>query len=81
MPSIRRKNRFGSLISVFGLSAILKHCTGKHAHYLGLAAAAAWSREKQMSVALGKKFDMKQEENPTATRVKAVVTQFRNFRS
>ena len=52
------QNRFGSLISLFGLSAILKHCTRKHAHYLRLAAAAAWSQEKQMSVALGKEFDM-----------------------
>ena len=52
------QNRFGSLISLFGLSTILKHCTGKHAHYLRLAAAVAWSREKQMSVALGKVFDM-----------------------
>ena len=52
------QNRFSSLTSLLGLSAILKHCTGKDAHYLRLAAAAAWSREKQMSVALGKEFDM-----------------------
>ena len=52
------QNRFGSFIFLFGLSTILKNCTGEHAHYLGLAAAAVWSREKQMSVALGKEFDM-----------------------
>ena len=51
------QNRFGSFISLFGLSAILKICTG-HAYYLGLAAASAWGREKQMSVALGKEFGM-----------------------
>ena len=50
---------FGSFISLFGLSAILKICTGEHAHYLGLAAASAWGREKQMSVALGKEFDLR----------------------
>ena len=54
------QNRFGFNLFLFGLSAILK----KHAHYLRLAAAAAWSREKQMSVvALGKEFDMVFEKN------------------
>ena len=30
----------------------------EHAHYVQLAAAPAWNREKQMFVAKGKEFDM-----------------------
>ena len=44
--------------SFFGLSAILKIRNGEHAHYVGLVVAYTWNREKQMSVALGKEFDM-----------------------
>ena len=46
------------LISLFDLSAILKIRNGEHAHYVGLAVAYTWNREKQMFVALGKEFDM-----------------------
>ena len=49
------------LISLFGLSAILKIRNGEHAHYVGLVVAYTWNREKQMFVALGKEFDMRTE--------------------
>ena len=52
------QNRFVFLISLFGLSAILKIRNGEHAHYVGLVVAYTWNREKQMFVALGKEFDM-----------------------
>ena len=53
------QNRFISSISLFGLSAILKISKGEHAHFVGLVVACTWNREKQMFVALGKGFDMK----------------------
>ena len=52
------QNRFGSLISLFGLSAILKIRCVERAHYEQLAAASARNREKQMFVVLGKEFDL-----------------------
>jgi len=51
------QNRLGSFTSLFGLSAILKIRCAEHAHYLQIAAARAWNREKQMFVAKGKEFD------------------------
>ena len=45
-------------ISLFGLSAILKIRNGEHVHHLGSVAASTWNREKQMSVALGKEFEV-----------------------
>ena len=53
------QNRFISSISLFSLSAILKISKGEHAHFVGLVVACTWNREKQMFVALGKGFDMK----------------------
>ena len=52
------QNRFVFLISLFGLSVILKIRNGEHAHYVGLVVAHTRNREKQMFVALGKEFDM-----------------------
>ena len=52
------QNSFGSLITLFGLSTILKIRAGEQAHYVGLAAASVWNWEKQMSVVLRKEFDM-----------------------
>ena len=52
------QNHFVFVISLFGLSAILKIRNGEHAHYVGLVVAYTWNREKQMFVALGKEFDM-----------------------
>ena len=57
------QNRFVSLISLFGLSAILKIRNGEHVHYVGLVVAYTWNREKQMFVALGKEFDMHNMQN------------------
>ena len=53
------QNRFAFFISLFSLSAILKIRNGKHAHYVGLVVAYTWNREKEMFVALGKEFDMR----------------------
>ena len=58
MPRIRCKTTYGSYISLFGLSAILKIRCVEYAHYVQLAAASAWNREKQMFVAKEKEFDM-----------------------
>ena len=52
------QNRFGSFISLFGLSAILKIPCIEHVHYVWLAAMPAWNREKQTFIAKGKDFDM-----------------------
>ena len=52
------QNRFVFVISLFGLSAILKIRNGEHAHYVRLVVAYTWNREKQMFVTLGKEFDM-----------------------
>ena len=54
MLSIHCKIALFFLISLFGLSAILKIRNGEHAHYVGLVVAYTWNREKQMFVALGK---------------------------
>ena len=54
------QNRFAFVISLFGLSAILKIHNGEHAHNVGLVVAHTWNREKQMFVALGKEFGMNQ---------------------
>ena len=58
MLSIHCKIALFFLISLFGLSAILKIRNGEHAHYVRLVVAYTWNREKQMFVALGKEFDM-----------------------
>ena len=58
MLSIHCKIALFFLISLFGLSTILKIRNGEHAHYVGLVVAHTWNREKQMFVALGKEFDM-----------------------
>ena len=49
------QNRFGSFVSLFGLSSILKIRTFEHAHYLRLAARSAWNRQKK---SVGKEFDL-----------------------
>ena len=58
MLSIHCKLALFFLISLFGLSAILKIRHGEHAHYVGSVVAYTWNREKQMFVALRKEFDM-----------------------
>ena len=72
------QNRFGSFVSIFGLSAILKIRTFQHAHYLRLAAGSAWNREKRMSVALGKEFDMECESCKCEATLKRVAISRRN---
>ena len=69
------QNRFVFLISLFGLSAILKIRNGEHAHYVGLVVAYTWNREKQMFVALGKEFDMLHRMYVT-TRLRSKMTLF-----
>ena len=51
------QNRFVFLISLFGLSAILKIRNGEHAHYVGLVVVHLEPRKTNV-VALGKEFDM-----------------------
>ena len=48
------QNRFVSLISLFGLSAILKIRNGEHAHYVGLVVAYTWNRKNKCSSHWGK---------------------------
>ena len=66
------QNRFAFFISLFGLSAILKIRNGEHAHYVGLVVTYTCNREKQMFVALGKKFDMFFNQNKRDVRAPRV---------